>query len=138
MKRFLFLLPAIVFSYCFLVGQNGPWLQSLENALEEKEISKAEQLLETQTSHYWEEKNYDSLSYYPPYVGRVALLSKDADAAAADCADLVKKLESSSDDAAILRQAWLESSSFFEIVGKTGKIIRLIRVMRILRKGLII
>ncbi|MDW3652862.1 MAG: CHAT domain-containing tetratricopeptide repeat protein [Bacteroidia bacterium] len=121
MKRFLLLLQSIFLFSFFLVGQNSPWLQSLEKALEEKETALAEKLLEEQTSHYWEEQNFDSLSYYPPFVGRVALLSKDADGAADDCLAFVRRLESSTKEPSILRQSWLESSSFFEIVGKTSE-----------------
>lgn len=121
MKRFLLLLSSICFSFSILSGQTGPWLQALENALEEKNSRQAEKLIESQTAHYWAEENFDSLSYYPPFVGRVALLSKDADAAAESCLNFVRKLESSTQDAAILRQTWLESSSFFEIIGKTSE-----------------
>ncbi|MEL6254324.1 MAG: CHAT domain-containing protein [Bacteroidota bacterium] len=121
MKRFLLSSLSLILFSCFLSGQNGPWLKALEEALGEKNSSLAEQLLGEQISHYWEEKNFDSLSYYPPYVGRVGLLSKDADAAAADCLDFVRRLESSTQDASVLRQAWLESSSFFEIIGKTSE-----------------
>ncbi|MEM6802313.1 MAG: tetratricopeptide repeat protein, partial [Bacteroidota bacterium] len=102
-----------------LFSQESIWFQNLEKALAEEELELAEQLYSHQISHYQKLKNYDSLSYYPPLLGHLVRRTTSSEEALLRTKHFVEKLEQQTSDPKILRQAWLEASSFFEVMGKT-------------------
>lgn len=117
-KSHLLLLLLTSCSYHFLWSQSDNWLSRLEKNIAEKQIQEASTTLTQQITHYTSLKNYDSLSYYPPYVGQVELAKSNADQAAELSLKFVDDLRSATTDPRILRQTYLELSSFFETIGK--------------------
>src|SRR5690554_4355522 len=109
----LLLIPVWVF------GQSvDDRLKEIEQALSEENTPLAAALFERYTRDYISDQDYLNLSYFIPQSGFIAHMRDNVDAGMESVSYWLEYIQSQTNDPRILRQAHLESHTFYLFAGK--------------------